>query len=65
MTQPEHVDGAVIPVHGDAHVGQSLVGDFVRICCSRSHYSHIRGAPGVSIVVTGQGHIVASRVYHA
>lgn len=65
MTQPKHVDGAVIPVHGDAHVGQSLFGDFVRTYCSTSQYSHMRGAPGVSIVVTGQGHIVAARVYHA
>ena len=54
-----------VPFCGVAHEGQSLVGDLVRTCRSRSQYSHMRGVPGLLIVVTGQGHIVAARVYRA
>ena len=39
---------------GDANAGQSFVGDFVRICRSRTQYSHMRGCTDVATLKTGQ-----------
>ena len=40
---------------GAVHTGQLFVGDLVRTYRSRSQCSHMRGVPGVSIVMTGYG----------
>ena len=65
ITYTEHVAGCSALVDGDAHAGQSFVGDLVRTCRTRSQWSHMRGLPGVLSLMTDQGHIVAARVYRA
>ena len=64
-THTEHSTWVSIPVCGDAHTEQSFIGDFIRTCCSRLQYIHMRGVRCLPTLVTGHGQIVAAQLYRA
>ena len=49
-----------VPICGDTHAGQSVVGVFVRTYRSISYYSTMRGVSGLSTSVIEHGQLVAT-----